>query len=49
VPVMAPMPTTLTQWRPSEQNYDHSRRANYEMLATIRDMLFGSSDCREIP
>ncbi|WP_032865587.1 YdcF family protein, partial [Acinetobacter gyllenbergii] len=24
VPVMAPMPTTLTQWRPSEQNYDHS-------------------------
>ncbi|ENX15261.1 hypothetical protein F895_01807 [Acinetobacter sp. CIP 64.2] len=49
VPVIAPMPTTLTQWRPSEQNYDHSRRANYEMLATIRDMLFGSSDCREIP
>ncbi|WP_038344307.1 YdcF family protein [Acinetobacter sp. A47] len=49
VPVVAPMPTTLTDWRPSEQNYDHSRRANYEMLATIRDMLFGSSDCREIP
>ena len=49
VPVVAPMPTTLTTWRPSEQNYDHSRRANYEMLATIRDMLFGSSDCREIP
>ncbi|ENW80979.1 hypothetical protein F909_02270 [Acinetobacter sp. ANC 3929] len=49
IPVIAPMPTTLTQWRPSEQNYDHSRRANYEMLATIRDMLFGSSDCREIP
>ncbi|MGN5764381.1 YdcF family protein [Acinetobacter calcoaceticus] len=49
VPVIAPMPTTLTDWRPSEQNYDHSRRANYEMLATIRDMLIGSSDCREIP
>ncbi|WP_234857236.1 YdcF family protein [Acinetobacter junii] len=49
VPVIAPMPTQLTEWRPSEQNYDHSRRANYEMLATIRDMLFGSSDCREIP
>ena len=49
VPVIAPMPTQLTKWRPSEQNYDHSRRANYEMLATIRDMLFGSSDCREIP
>lgn len=49
VPVIAPMPTTLTEWRPSEQNYDHSRRANYELLATIRDTLFGSSDCREIP
>ncbi|ENU26865.1 YdcF family protein [Acinetobacter modestus] len=49
VPVIAPMPTTLTDWRPSEQNYDHSRRANYELLATIRDTLFGSSDCREIP
>ncbi|ENV07690.1 hypothetical protein F966_03547 [Acinetobacter higginsii] len=49
IPVIAPMPTKLTEWRPSEQNYDHSRRANYEMLATIRDMLFGSSDCREIP
>ena len=49
VPVIAPMPTTLTDWRPSEQNYDHSRRANYELLATIRDTLFGSGDCREIP
>ena len=49
VSVIAPMPTTLTDWRPSEQNYDHSRRANYELLATIRDTLFGSSDCREIP
>ena len=49
VPVFAPMPTSLTRWRPSQQNYDHSRRANYEMLATVRDMLFGSSDCREIP
>ena len=49
IPVEAPIPTTLTQWRPSQQNYDHSRRANYEMLATIRDMLFGSSGCREVP
>ena len=49
VPVIAPMPTTLTHWQLSKQNYDHSRRANYEMLATIRDVLFGSSDCREIP
>ena len=49
IPVVAPMPTPLTRWQPSVQNYDHSRRANYELLATIRDMLFGSSDCREVP
>ncbi|WP_168377748.1 MULTISPECIES: YdcF family protein [Acinetobacter] len=49
VPVVAPMPTTLTTWRPSEKNYDHSRRANYELLATLRDVWFGSSDCREVP
>lgn len=49
IPVEAPMPTALTAWRPSRQNYDHSRRANYEMLATIRDVLFGSSGCREVP
>lgn len=49
IPVEAPMPTTLTQWQPAKQNYDHSRRANYELLATIRDMLFGSSGCREVP
>lgn len=49
IPVEAGMPTTLTAWKPSKQNYDHSRRANYEMLATIRDTLFGSSGCREVP
>lgn len=49
IPVEAPMPTQLTSWQPSQQNYDHSRRANYETLATIRDMLFGSSGCREVP
>ena len=49
IPVEAPMPTKLTDWRPSKQNYDHSRRANYELLATIRDVLFGSSGCREVP
>ena len=49
IPVESPMPTKLTHWRPSEKNYDHSRRANYEMLASVRDVLFGSSDCREIP
>ena len=48
IPVEAPMPTSLTRWRPSEQNYDHSRRANYEMLATMRDMWFGT-ECREVP
>ncbi len=28
--------------RPSQQNYDHSRRAIMKMLATVRDMLFWS-------
>ncbi|TCM66995.1 DUF218 domain-containing protein [Acinetobacter calcoaceticus] len=49
IPVEAPMPTEMTAWQPSKLNYDHSRRANYEMLATIRDVLFGSSGCREVP
>lgn len=49
IPVEAPMPTPLTSWQPSKLNYDHSRRANYEFLATIRDVLFGSSGCREVP
>lgn len=49
IAVEAPMPTSLTAWQPSQLNYHHSRRANYEMLATIRDMLFGSSGCREVP
>lgn len=49
IPVEAPMPQLLTRWRPSVQNYDHSRRANYELLATLRDVWFGSSDCREVP
>lgn len=49
LPVEAPMPTQLTAWQPSQKNYDHSRRANYELLATIRDVLFGSSGCREVP
>lgn len=49
VPVEAPMPTVLTAWQPSTQNYHHSRRANYEILASLRDIWFGSSDCREVP
>lgn len=49
IPVEAPMPTTLTAWQPNIQNYHHSRRANYEILASLRDIWFGSSDCREVP
>lgn len=49
IPVSAPIPTPLTQWQPALQNYDHSRRANYEFLASVRDILFGTSDCREVP
>jgi uncharacterized SAM-binding protein YcdF (DUF218 family) len=49
IPVEAPMPTALTAWQPHAQNYHHSRRANYEILASLRDIWFGSSDCREVP
>lgn len=49
IPVNAPMPNPLTDWQPALQNYDHSRRANYELLASIRDVLLGTSDCREVP
>lgn len=49
IPMVAPMPTDLTTWQPSRINYDHSRRANYEVLASLRDKLFGSDDCREVP
>ena len=49
IPIEAPMPVELTEWVPAQQNYDHSRRANYEVLATLRDLWFGSSDCREVP
>lgn len=49
IPVDAPIPTPLTAWKPARQNYDHSRRANYELLASIRDIVFGTSDCREVP
>lgn len=49
IAVESPMPTQLTAWQPSQQNYDHSRRANYEMLATIRDVVLGNSGCREVP
>lgn len=49
IAVESPMPTQLTAWQPSQQNYDHSRRANYEMLASIRDIVLGNSGCREVP
>lgn len=49
IPMVAPMPTALTAWQPSQLNYDHSRRANYELLASLRDKWLGSNDCREVP
>ena len=49
IPIEAPMPTNMTAWQPNERNYHHSRRANYEILASLRDIWFGSSDCREVP
>lgn len=49
IPVIAPLPNTLTEWQPSKQNLMHSRRTTYEILATMRDVWFGESNCREIP
>lgn len=49
IPVIAPLPNTLTDWQLSKQNLMHSRRTTYEILATLRDVWFGESNCREIP
>ncbi len=49
IPIIAPLPNPLTKWQPSKQNLMHSRRATYEILATLRDIWFGEGNCREIP
>lgn len=49
IPVTAPLPNPMTDWQPSKQNLMHSRRVTYEILATLRDVWFGESNCREIP
>lgn len=49
IPIQADLPNTLTDWQPSRQNLMHSRRATYEMLASLRDLWLGESNCREIP
>lgn len=49
VPIVADLPNPLTSWQPSLQNWMHSRRATYEMVALLRDSWVGQTDCREIP
>lgn len=49
VPVIAPLPQRPTTWQPSRQNWMHSRRANYELLAFLNNGLFGEDNCRETP
>jgi hypothetical protein len=49
IPVVAPLPNTLTEWIPSRSNLMHSRRATYEAIATLRDLGVGETNCREIP
>ncbi|GAA5003863.1 YdcF family protein [Acinetobacter puyangensis] len=49
IPVVSPLPNALTPWQPSRQNWMHSRRANYELLALIYNKLLGERNCREIP
>lgn len=49
IPIVADLPNPLTQWQPALQNWMHSRRATYEMIALLRDSWVGQTDCREIP
>lgn len=49
IPVVAPLPNPLTEWVPNRTNLMHSRRATYEAMATLRDLGFGETNCREIP
>ncbi|MCH4248186.1 MAG: YdcF family protein [Acinetobacter populi] len=49
IPIISPLPNALTPWQPSRQNWMHSRRANYELLALIYNKLLGERNCREIP
>lgn len=49
VPIDAPLPIAPTEWQPSKTNLMHSRRATYEAIATMRDILFGETNCREVP
>lgn len=49
IPVIAPLPNAPTRWKPSKSNLMHSRRATYEAIASIRDLWFGETNCREVP
>lgn len=49
IPVVAPLPNPQTRWKPSKNNLMHSRRATYEAIASIRDLWFGETNCREVP
>ena len=49
VPIDAPLPIAPTEWKPSKTNLMHSRRATYEAIATMRDVWFGETNCRETP
>lgn len=49
IPVVAPLPHAATSWQPSRQNLMYSRRATYEAIATMRDLWFGETNCREVP
>lgn len=49
IPVVAPLPNPQTRWKPSKSNLMHSRRATYEAIASIRDLWFGETNCREVP
>jgi uncharacterized SAM-binding protein YcdF (DUF218 family) len=49
IPVIAPLPGDPAPWWPDRRNLTHTRRATHELIATIRDLWVGETNCREIP
>lgn len=48
-PAAAPLPDESKSWWPSSRHLQASRRAFYELVATLRDRWFGEVNCREVP
>jgi uncharacterized SAM-binding protein YcdF (DUF218 family) len=49
IPIAAPLPGDPSPWWPDRRNLTHTRRATHELIAIIRDLWVGETNCREIP